>query len=37
MNQVVPFLKAVGTVVVGVLVANYVQTNFLTKKTSATK
>lgn len=35
-NEIVPLLKSVAVVVVGVLVANYVQTAFLTKKTTTT-
>jgi hypothetical protein len=33
-NEIVPLLKSVAVVVVGVLVANYVQTAFLAKKTT---
>lgn len=32
MDKAVAFLKSVGVVVVGVLAANYIQTNFLNKK-----
>ena len=31
-NEIVPLLKSVAVVVVGVLIANYVQTTLLTKK-----
>ena len=34
-NEIVPLLKSVAVVVVGVLVANYVQTTLLAKKTTA--
>ena len=34
-NQVLPLLKSVAVVVAGVLVANYVQTTFLSKSTIA--
>lgn len=34
-NEIVPLLKSVAVVVVGVLVANYVQSTLLAKKTSA--
>ena len=32
-NEIVPLLKSVAVVVVGVLIANYVQTSFLATKT----
>ena len=35
-NDIVPLLKSVAVVVVGVLIANYVQTTLLTKKTPTT-
>lgn len=34
-NEIVPLLKSVAVVIVGVLVANYVQTTLLAKKTDA--
>lgn len=34
-NEIVPLLKSVAVVVVGVLVANYVQSTLLAKKTEA--
>jgi hypothetical protein len=34
-NEIVPLLKSVAVVVVGVLVANYVQTKLLSKNVSA--
>jgi hypothetical protein len=34
-NEIVPLLKSVAVVIVGVLVANYVQTTLLAKKTIA--
>jgi hypothetical protein len=34
-NEIVPLLKSVAVVVVGVLVANYVQTTLLSKKLDA--
>ena len=33
-NEIVPLLKSVAVVVVGVLVANYVQKTFLSKSTT---
>jgi hypothetical protein len=33
-NEIVPLLKSLAVVVVGVLVANYVQTAFLSKATA---
>lgn len=33
-NEIVPLLKSVAVVVVGVLVANYVQSTLLAKKTN---
>lgn len=33
-NEIVPLLKSVAVVVVGVLVANYVQTTLLAKRTT---
>jgi hypothetical protein len=35
-NEIVPLLKSVAVVVVGVLIANYVQTTLLAKKTNTT-
>lgn len=34
-NEIVPLLKSVMVVVVGVLIANYVQTTFMAKPASA--
>ena len=34
-NEIVPLLKSLAVVVVGVLLANYVQTTMLTKATTA--
>lgn len=34
-NEIVPLLKSVAVVVVGVLIANYVQTTLLKKATTA--
>ena len=34
-NEIVPLLKSVAVVVVGVLIANFVQTKFLSKATTA--
>jgi hypothetical protein len=34
-NEILPLLKSIGVVVVGVLVANYVQTTLLSKHTNA--
>jgi hypothetical protein len=31
-NEIVPLLKSVGVVVLGILIANYVQTTLLVKK-----
>jgi hypothetical protein len=36
-NEIVPLLKSVAVVVVGVLIANYVQTTLLVKKIEAPK